>query len=130
MRITAGGAIIKSGRILLGLRAAQGSYYPGFWDIFGGHCEAGETPEETLSRELYEELGILPEKVSFLAVYDEPQPELYGMGKHYFFAVTEWSGKPSNLGSEHDEIRWFTLSDLEKVKLASEEYREIFKPLL
>jgi 8-oxo-dGTP diphosphatase len=130
MRITAGGAIVKGERILLGLRAAQGCYYSGCWDIFGGHCEAGETPEETLSRELQEELGISPEKFSLLALYDEPHPEIYGEGKHYFFAVTEWRGEPNNLGSEHDEIRWFTLSDLEKVKLASEEYREIFKPLL
>ena len=130
MRITAGGAIIQNGRILLGLRRAEGNYYPACWDIFGGHSEGDETPEETLRRELYEELGILPEKLSFLGVYDEPQPELYGAGKHYFFAVTEWSGEIRNLGNEHSEIQWFTLDDLRDVKLASEKYLELFKPLL
>ena len=130
MRITAGGAIIQGDRILLGRRRADGNYYPDCWDIFGGHCKAGETPEETLKRELQEELGIWPEEYSLLGVYDEPHPELYGEGKHYFFAVREWSGDPSNLGNEHEEIQWFTIYDLRDVTLASENYLELFRPLL
>ena len=31
---------------------------PGKWDVWGGHCEAGETPEACAIRELREELGI------------------------------------------------------------------------
>ncbi len=31
---------------------------PGKWDEWGGHCEAGETPEACAIRELREELGI------------------------------------------------------------------------
>ena len=130
MRITAGGVIVKAGRILMGLRRAEGSYYSGCWDIFGGHCEVGETPEETLRREFQEELGITPEKISFLGVYDEPHPELYGEGKHYIFVVSEWSGELRNLGIEHEDIRWFTWEDIKNVKLASEAYLELFKPLL
>jgi 8-oxo-dGTP diphosphatase len=130
MRITAGGAIIQGGRILLGRRRAEGNYYPDCWDIFGGHCETGETPEETLKRELHEELGIWPEKFSLLGVYNEPHPELYGEGKHYFFAVTEWSGEPSNRSNEHDEVDWFTIDGLKNVTLASEKYLELFQPLL
>jgi 8-oxo-dGTP diphosphatase len=31
--------------------------YPGYWGFFGGHVEAGETPEEAVVREVAEEIG-------------------------------------------------------------------------
>ena len=31
--------------------------YPGVWGLFGGHMEAGETPEITVKREVLEEIG-------------------------------------------------------------------------
>jgi 8-oxo-dGTP diphosphatase len=39
--------------------------YPGLWGLFGGHIEAGETPEIAVVREVIEEIGfaiITPEK--------------------------------------------------------------------
>jgi 8-oxo-dGTP diphosphatase len=32
--------------------------FPGYWDLFGGRVEPGETPEQGLVRELKEELNI------------------------------------------------------------------------
>ena len=32
--------------------------FPNHWDFFGGHLEEGETPQETLVREVKEEIGI------------------------------------------------------------------------
>ncbi len=37
-----------------------GILYPGYWGFFGGHVEAGETPEEAMHRELLEEIGYAP----------------------------------------------------------------------
>ena len=45
------------GRVLIAQRP-EGKQLAGLWEFRGGKVEAGETPEETLVRELGEELGI------------------------------------------------------------------------
>ena len=47
----------QDGRVLLAQRP-QGKPLAGLWEFPGGKVEAGERPEETLIREVHEELGI------------------------------------------------------------------------
>ena len=43
-----------------------GILYPGFWGLFGGHLEKGETPEAGLRREVKEEINyFVPEPLKF-----------------------------------------------------------------
>lgn len=54
-------AVIKfnDGRYLLQLRDNKPDiWFPNHWGLFGGAIDDGETPKETLMRELNEELGI------------------------------------------------------------------------
>jgi 8-oxo-dGTP diphosphatase len=56
-QVVVGAAIVRDGRLLAARRTAPASA-AGRWEFPGGKVEPGERPEETLIRELAEELGI------------------------------------------------------------------------
>ena len=126
MRICAAGALVRGTKVLLGLRSHATTLYPDKWDVFGGHCEEGEGVEQALTRELQEELGVRPVRYEFLAMFEEPNPREHGDGQYHFFAVYEWTGEPLSLGDEHQKIRWFDISELPRIDLASELYIGLF----
>lgn len=60
-------AVVEGGRLLVvSKRAAPDVFY-----LPGGKPEPGERPEETLARELDEELGVVPRDVERLAVVED-----------------------------------------------------------
>lgn len=129
MRVCAAGVLVKGDSVLLGLRSKDTSFYPDTWDVFGGHCEEGESIEQTLVRELDEELGVRAQHFEPLGVFEEPDPDRHGPGRYHFFAIYQWTGEPVNLGNEHQRIQWFRVGELDTVKLASALYRQLFSSL-
>ncbi len=55
--VVAAALIDADGRVLIAQRP-EGKQLAGLWEFPGGKVEPGERPEETLIRELHEELGI------------------------------------------------------------------------
>ena len=49
---------MRGDEILLAKRSEGRTFYPGVWDVIGGHCEGSEAPADALVRELQEEIGV------------------------------------------------------------------------
>ena len=111
------GVLVRAGRILLGLPGPGARSHNGQWDVIGGHRESGETDEQTMLRELHEELGIVPTKYKNAGVLTEEFADAQYQLR--FFSVQEWDGTPTNCSNEHVEIAWFFPSEISKLDLTS-----------
>lgn len=61
----------SSGRMLLQKRAVTKDIQPGKWDTaVGGHLDCGEDYETAAAREIREELGVDPEKLKLVFLFD------------------------------------------------------------
>jgi mutator protein MutT len=103
----AAGVILRDGRYLITRREA-GTHLEGFWEFPGGRCEAGESLEDCLRRELYEELGVeIADPVLFQTIrheYKERKVELH------FFRCSIQKGEARPLGCS--DLRWATVEEL------------------
>lgn len=104
-----GALLVRDGKLLLGRRGPDRRWLPDAWDVFGGHIEAGETPEQALRRELAEELGIVPLRCEYLGTLERESGESWRLR---LYAVREWTGEPRNLQPrEHAQLRWCALDE-------------------
>ena len=131
MRICAGGLLVRGREVLLARRSSERSFYPGVWDVVGGHCESGESPRDALVREVEEEIGVTPRTFQGIAVLSEPSPREHGEARYHIFRVTAWAGgEPHLQGSEHSELRWVSLECARALPLAHPGYGHLFSAAL
>lgn len=110
--------LVRDNYVLLGRNLSRG-----LWTTFGGKPEGNETIEETLERELAEELGIVPTVTNRLP--DRSRNWFGEEARIAVFAVTSWEGTPQNLAAhEHAEIRWFSVEELELVEITEQAKQE------
>lgn len=103
-------------------------YHPRYemWTPVGGHIELDEDPEETLVREIREEAGLEVEILGskptiawpgtkfihaphFIDVHEANPPHKHIALTYFVKAINNHSVK----SSEHTQMRWFSLEDLE-----------------
>jgi mutator protein MutT len=103
----AAGLICRDGRYLIAKRPT-GVHLAGLWEFPGGKREQGETLEECLQRELFEELNVrIDFPVPFQIIrheYPEKTVELH------FFRCTIGEGRATPMDSA--EIRWVLPSEM------------------
>ena len=103
----------EEGKILVAKRK-QGMRFGGFWEFPGGKIEAWESPEESLRRELQEEMNVEIEVGDYLGESEHRYEEL---------AIRLLAYRARIVGGEikltdHDEYRWLEPDELTSVRLA------------
>ena len=99
--------IVSKGRILIAKRKKSDSL-GGFWEFPGGKCEATETLEECVKREVAEELAIEVTPVRALDVIEYRYPTAVVM--LYPFVCRHDSGEAVALAAS--EVRWVAPGEL------------------
>jgi 8-oxo-dGTP diphosphatase len=97
-------ALIDSdGRVLIAQRP-EGKVMAGLWEFPGGKVEAGERPEESLIRELNEELGIVvkEECLAPLTFASHVYPDFHLLMPLY--VCRRWEGFVQ--GREQQKLKW------------------------
>ena len=91
-------------------------------DLPGGTLEDGELPLETMTREVYEEAGIVVDETKAMMIYEGTD---YSVHKtHYSLYVLKLDNRPSVVMSwEHSSYEWLDREKfLETVKHANDTY--------
>ena len=108
LRFVAAALIIREGLVLIGQRRADQPMAL-LWEFPGGKIEAGESAQQALARELFEELGIR-------AIIGAPVTRIRHNYRHggavdlQFFVVREFVGEIVN--HIYQQIKWARLEDL------------------
>ena len=104
--------IIKDGRLLIAKRHDGATFEPGKWEFPGGKVDFGEHPEDTIEREIREELGMEVEVLRLhrvdTCVYSVP-----GRNRHVvilFYICRIMSGDPRPLDCQ--ELKWIERREL------------------
>lgn len=105
--------IRREGKVLVCQRAA-GTQLAGLWEFPGGKREEGESAEEALRREIWEELGCGIVVGEALEAVEHEYPELRIRLRPFWCEVGE--GEPVAL--EHAALRWVAAGELGGVELA------------
>ncbi|MBW4520163.1 MAG: NUDIX hydrolase [Scytolyngbya sp. HA4215-MV1] len=115
--------LYRQGQLLLQLRDnIPGILYPGYWGLFGGHLEPGESPEVAMERELLEEIHYSPPHLTLFNSYrDDP------IIRHVFYAPLTVEMDALQL-SEGWDMGLFSLEDIRRGDRYSERANQV-RPL-
>ncbi|MFZ0251971.1 MAG: NUDIX domain-containing protein [Acidimicrobiales bacterium] len=110
-----------AGRILLA-RASPAITLQGRWFLPGGGVDHGESPTESLTREMHEESGLVVSVGPLLDVLSDVRTIPDGTSLHtvrIIYEVTSWSGtlRPEVDGTT-DAVGWFTPEEVRDMPLA------------
>ena len=96
--------------------------YPDCWDPLGGSMEKGETPEQCITREIQEEIGITISLPNIYKVLD-----LDDRIEHIFWQRADFDIGKIDL-QEGQQLQWFSREEIEALPSGKVSFN--FKPII
>jgi len=109
-----GAVIIRDGAVFAAQRG-PGKALAGMWEFPGGKIEPGETPEESLARELKEEL-LVDATVGDRVTTTEYEYDFGTVRLSTYHCVLSPDAEPTL--TEHADSRWIPLAELQELEWA------------
>lgn len=82
--------------------------YPGYWALFGGHLEPDEHPDQAVRRELQEEIGHTPDRLTPFNIYADNQ-----VVRHVYCGQVSVDLGALQLNEGWD-MDWLTITDIQR----------------
>ncbi len=110
------------GRFLITKRKLDKAWAPGWWEVSGGACQAGEESQAAVKREIFEETGldVTGWEGGYLFTYHRENP---GQGDNYFVDVYRFLSDFSeeDIHLQQEETDGFRIATLAEIQALAEE---------
>ena len=110
------------GRFLITKRVMTKAWAPGWWEVSGGACMAGEESKDAVLREVREETGldVSAWEGGYQFSYKRENP---GKGDNYFVDIYRFTGAFSeeDLSLQEEETAGYMLATVEEIKAFAEQ---------
>jgi len=122
------GAVFKDNRILLVKERSDGR-----WSLPGGWADVGESPSQSVEREVWEESGFHVKARRLVAVYDRdkhPHKPLMHYHIYKLFFICEITGGRATTSTETEQVAFIEESDLPELsitKILPEQIAKMFE---
>lgn len=118
--------LVKGETILAEKRKHTKKVVPGIVGLPGGHMEYGESPEDALHRELYEELGLVTQDMRYVCTLLHRAQECR---KLHYFVSESWMNDIQN--HEAEALLWIPINalatlDLDVDRIAVHEFLRVY----
>jgi 8-oxo-dGTP pyrophosphatase MutT (NUDIX family) len=117
-KTSVGMVIFSDDKVLIVKRGPSAPWMPNKWSLTGGMVDEGETLEEAIIREVYEETKIKPNNMNYLGDFDD---------WHVYTGDTDFKQVDLEMeNNQHDWIRLENLDDYDFVPHAKEAIEQAF----
>ncbi len=113
----------RDGCFLMIRRAEHLETAPGYWTPAGGRIEPGESPEQTVVREMAEEVGVVVRPLRKLCEGDS----VAGDYRLHWWQAEITRGEAHPACEEVAELRWLTLAELRTMERVFPEDIEVLE---
>ena len=106
--------VMRNGKYMIA-RRAPGKHLAGYWEFPGGKIEEGESPEDSLQREIDEEFGVYAQVGAYLG----ENVHGYGDKTVRLMAYEATVVQDIHQSMDHDQIEWVELNQMDDYPLAT-----------